>query len=143
MLDEHADHFHAYHQLERAGNHGLADEIRERMRVMGEIDGHLAIRLVQTSELPGFSGTLLPGRRRDRDPNITDSAQLPAWATVVLSLTRTDIPGSYTTSGMSSEPFSEDLPAYEGESLDTDGLLDYFEGLGLQGSKHSIDGLVV
>ncbi|KAK1227510.1 hypothetical protein PQX77_009486 [Marasmius sp. AFHP31] len=142
MIDEHADHYHACHQLEQEGGDKLAEEIRERMRVMGEVDGHIAIRLVQTSELEGFSGTLLPGRRRDRDPSITDTAPLPAWATVVLGLSRTDDQGTYTTSATSSRSFSDILPANEGERLDPEGLLDYFEGLGLHGSKNSIDNLV-
>ncbi|KAK1218219.1 hypothetical protein PQX77_019103 [Marasmius sp. AFHP31] len=159
MLDEHADHYHAVRQLEQAGNYRLAEEVLERMRVMVEIDGHVAIRLVQTSELAGFSGTsamfllpvpskrlkgsLLLGCRHNRDPRITDTAKLPAWATVVLGLTRTDDAGTYTTSTTSSKSFSDILPAFEGEGLDPEGLLDYFEGLGLQGSRHSIDSLVV
>ncbi|KAK1223141.1 hypothetical protein PQX77_013995 [Marasmius sp. AFHP31] len=143
MIDEYADHYHACQQLEWVGYFRLAEEIRERMRVMVEIDGHIVIRLVQTSELPGFSGTLLPGHRHNRDPHITDSADLPAWAIHVLGLTRTDAPGSYTTSAPSSETFSDVLPVLEGETLDTEGLLNYFEGLDLQSFKQSTDNLVI
>ncbi|KAL0057125.1 hypothetical protein AAF712_016244 [Marasmius tenuissimus] len=142
MIDEHADHYHAYNQLEEAGDHKLAEEVLERMRVMVEIDGHIAIHLVQTNELQGFSDTLLPGCRHNRNPRITDTAKLLGWATVVLGLTRAEDSGSYATSTTSSKLFSDALPAYEGESLDTEGLLDYFEGLGLQGSKQSSDDLV-
>ncbi|KAK1225156.1 hypothetical protein PQX77_011912 [Marasmius sp. AFHP31] len=129
MIDEHADHFHARERESIAGNDLLADEIDERMVVMVELDGHIAIRLVQTSELEGFSGTLVPGRRTDRDPAITDSAPLPAWATIVLGLTRTG--GSYH-SGSNPTNVSDILPEYEGDETDVDGLLDYFEGISIQ-----------
>ncbi|KAJ7799126.1 hypothetical protein B0H14DRAFT_2180051, partial [Mycena olivaceomarginata] len=43
-------------------------------------------RLVRTSRLPGFSGTLFPGERLGRDPILTSSYPLPSWAEKTLGL---------------------------------------------------------
>ncbi|KAJ8092616.1 hypothetical protein PM082_006941 [Marasmius tenuissimus] len=141
MIDNYADHVHAFEQAIEQGNDQLAMELSERMTVMNEIDGHIAIRLVQTSELKGFSGTLVPGRKKDRDPSITDSARLPGWATMVLGLTRTYPPqqqGQYSTSAPTVN-LSELAPEGNMEDADTEGLLDYFEGISIDKSKSHTD----
>ncbi|KAL0567617.1 hypothetical protein V5O48_014382 [Marasmius crinis-equi] len=80
MIDDYADHFHAKARAVQSGKHALAEEIQRRMRDRAEINCHIAIRLVQTSELNGFSGNLAPGYREGRDPAITNSAPLAPWA---------------------------------------------------------------
>ncbi|KAL0566107.1 hypothetical protein V5O48_015913 [Marasmius crinis-equi] len=124
MLDDHADHCHAIARAEERGDYKLAAEIFRRRRDMNEINGHIAIRLVQTSELKGFSGTLVPGQRKGRDPSITASAPLAPWAPLVLGLTRPD--ESPPTIHLN---LSEVLPVNNGDSSGSDQLLDYFEDM--------------
>ncbi|KAL0575876.1 hypothetical protein V5O48_006098 [Marasmius crinis-equi] len=88
MLDDYADHYHARQRADQQGEYDLALELNRRMAESIEINGHIAIRLVQTSELQGFNGSLLPGIREGRDPAITASAPLAPWAIEVLGLSR-------------------------------------------------------
>ncbi|KAK1219024.1 hypothetical protein PQX77_018276 [Marasmius sp. AFHP31] len=129
MIDEmYADHYRAWMQLDQQENYPLAIEVWERMRTMVEIDGHIAIRLVRTSKLHGFTGTLVPGRRKDRDPSITDSAPLPAGAPIVLGLTRTQ--GNFDT-GEPTSDLSRILPLNDDQHTNADGLIDYFEEISI------------
>ncbi|KAL0063569.1 hypothetical protein AAF712_009486 [Marasmius tenuissimus] len=124
MIDNHADHFHAAQRARTANQIDLASELEYRMNTHVEINGHIAIRLVQTSELPGFSGTLLPGERKDRDPSITDSAPLPGWTYTVLGLTRNG--ESYQVCGPDRD-LSQILPDLPEEDNAAGAMLDYLE----------------
>ncbi|KAJ8074745.1 hypothetical protein PM082_022188 [Marasmius tenuissimus] len=119
MIDKHADYYHAMVCARNKNTLDLASELEDRLNVSTEINGHIAIRLVQASELAGFSGTLVPGEQIGHDPSITDSAPLPAWASVVLGLTRNN--DSYDTHGPSTD-LSQLLP--EPEAEDQTGVVD-------------------
>ncbi|KAL0058932.1 hypothetical protein AAF712_014375 [Marasmius tenuissimus] len=56
MIDEHADYYHAIARARNKNQLDLASELEHRSSVHTEINGHIAIRLVQASELEGFSG---------------------------------------------------------------------------------------
>ncbi|KAL0063013.1 hypothetical protein AAF712_010144 [Marasmius tenuissimus] len=124
MIDDHADHHHAVNRAREADDLDLAAELEYRMDVGSEINGHIAIRLVQTSELEGFTGTLLPGERTGRDPVLTDSAPLPSWASVVLGLTRNA--GALSVQGPQTD-LSHILSDLPDAAAPVEALLDYFE----------------
>ncbi|KAK1215201.1 hypothetical protein PQX77_022207 [Marasmius sp. AFHP31] len=124
MIDDHADHHYAISHTREAGDLDLAAELSYRMAVKSEINGHIAIRLVQTSELEGFSGTLIPGEREGRDPQLTDSAPLPSWASVVLGLTRNG--DNFAVQGTQTD-LSHLLSNLPGATAPVEVLLDYFE----------------
>ncbi|KAK1216210.1 hypothetical protein PQX77_021162 [Marasmius sp. AFHP31] len=121
MIDDYADFYHAAARAHNGARLDVAAELKHRMEVLSEINGHIAIRLVQTS-------TLVPGHRKGQDPSITDSAPLPPWASVVLGLTRHD--ESYEVRGS-----SRDLPEILSNKVETTtygpDILDYFEGLSI------------
>ncbi|KAL0566356.1 hypothetical protein V5O48_015664 [Marasmius crinis-equi] len=135
MIDEHADYHHAIAQAHDAGQLDLAAELERRRCVSVEINGHIAIRLVQTSELEGFTGTLVPGRRKGRDPHITDSAPLAPWAPIVLGLTRTE--QGYQSS--TPQDVSHILPVLSEDTLPTAALLDVFERLSMSQPRPNDD----
>ncbi|KAK1230267.1 hypothetical protein PQX77_006642 [Marasmius sp. AFHP31] len=124
MIDDHADYYHAICRAREAGDRDLAAELSYRKDVKSEINGHVAIRLVQASELDGFSGTLIPGEHEGRDPQLTDSAPLPSWASVVLGLTWNG--DSFTVQGAQRD-LSHILSNPPNPATPVDALLDYFE----------------
>ncbi|KAK1229011.1 hypothetical protein PQX77_007938 [Marasmius sp. AFHP31] len=124
MIDDHADYYHAICCAQEVGNMDLAAELSHRKDVKSKINGHVAIRLVQASELDGFSGTLIPGTREGRDPQVTDSAPLPSWASVVLGLTRNA--GSFAVQGAQRD-LSQILSNLPDPTTPVEVLLDYFE----------------
>ncbi|KAK1235915.1 hypothetical protein PQX77_000848 [Marasmius sp. AFHP31] len=124
MIDEHADYHHAVTRACEENRPGIAAELQHRQSTSIEINGHIAIRLLQTSELDGFTGTLLPGAHKDRDPSITDLAPLPSWAEVVLGLSR--INDTYQMHGPTTD-VSEMLPVTSHQTNEAGALLDYFE----------------
>ncbi|KAJ8087276.1 hypothetical protein PM082_006106 [Marasmius tenuissimus] len=125
MIDDYADYHHAINCAREANKLDLASELESRRDVQAEINGHIAIRLLQTSELEGFSGSLLPGERTGRDPSITDSAPLPPWASSVLGLTRNPEPSEVPMAHR--KDFSDILPELPRENASSGALLDYFE----------------
>ncbi|KAL0567338.1 hypothetical protein V5O48_014650, partial [Marasmius crinis-equi] len=127
MLDDHADHYHARERADKRGEYDLALELNRRMRDSTEINGHIAIRLVQTSELQGFTGTLVPGIRKGRDPSITDSAPLAPWAIEVLGLTRSST-ARYDISAPARD-LNTILPLPPAPGLPASQLLDYIEDM--------------
>ncbi|KAK1215260.1 hypothetical protein PQX77_022136 [Marasmius sp. AFHP31] len=124
MVDEHADYHHAAIRAREENRTDIAAELEHRKEVSTEINGHIAIRLLQTSELEGFCGTLIPGEHKHRDPAITDSAPLPPWAAMVLGLSRnTD---AYHMDGPTTN-VSDILPDMDHDNGEPGALLDYFE----------------
>ncbi|KAK7039291.1 hypothetical protein VNI00_010196 [Paramarasmius palmivorus] len=85
MLDDHADYYITIKRLAET-NFELAEELRQRSEYLSRINARIAERLVQTSEIPEFTGDLTPGERVGRDLELTDSAPLPEWATNILGL---------------------------------------------------------
>jgi hypothetical protein len=62
----------------------MAFHLAEERQYRNKINFAISRRLVQTSRLPGFSGTLVPGTRIGGQPY--DGHQLPVWASKVLGL---------------------------------------------------------
>ncbi|KAL0569696.1 hypothetical protein V5O48_012269 [Marasmius crinis-equi] len=87
MVDRHANYFHAIRRV-KDSDPNLAVLIKKDLEYYTDIDGRVAERLELTSCLSGFTGSLIPGERIGRDPELTDTAPLPRWATSVLGLYR-------------------------------------------------------
>ncbi|KAL0567471.1 hypothetical protein V5O48_014524 [Marasmius crinis-equi] len=128
MLDNYADHFHARARADAQNQPALALEIDRQMMVTTEINGHIAIRLIQTSELQGFSGTLAPGITKGRDPSITNSTPLAPWAPQVLGLTCTK---DWYQPPNPDKKITNTLPIPT-DASSPNNLLDYFEGMFIQ-----------
>ncbi|KAJ7815528.1 hypothetical protein B0H14DRAFT_2603415 [Mycena olivaceomarginata] len=86
-IDEHVDFYRAIAAACITQPH-LARELSERWTFKSRIHEAILERLVKTSRLPGFSGTLFPGERLGRDPILTSSYPLPSWAEKTLGLTQ-------------------------------------------------------
>ncbi|KAJ6476562.1 hypothetical protein DFH09DRAFT_1108859 [Mycena vulgaris] len=85
MVDEHIDFVRAIrNHVMVAPNlaHELSQQLIERTR----INESVVFRLIKTSRLPGFSGSLFPACRLGRDPDINATEMLPTWATRYLGL---------------------------------------------------------
>ncbi|KAL0058498.1 hypothetical protein AAF712_014815 [Marasmius tenuissimus] len=65
MIDEHADYHHAVTRARDENRPDIALELEYRKEVSTEVNGHIVICLLQTSELDGFCGTLLPAREEE------------------------------------------------------------------------------
>ncbi|KAL0061720.1 hypothetical protein AAF712_011437 [Marasmius tenuissimus] len=88
MLDDSADYYWAEHRAMQAGDTDLAVLLGRERHKRSVFFESIVSRLVETSNLRGFSGSLIPGQRLGRDPNLMGQAPLPAWATSVLGLYR-------------------------------------------------------
>ncbi|KAK1216235.1 hypothetical protein PQX77_021149 [Marasmius sp. AFHP31] len=88
MIDDYADHLWAERRATVAGDSALATELARRWEIQSRFDAHIARRLLDTSQLKGFTGDLTPGERIGRNLQITDQIPLPTWATSVLGLQR-------------------------------------------------------
>ncbi|KAL1724896.1 hypothetical protein EV714DRAFT_182722, partial [Schizophyllum commune] len=67
-----------------ASDPALAYEIYMRLELSNNVNSRISRRLSQTAALPGFSGTLHPGRRRDTQ--VPETRYIPLWATEVLKI---------------------------------------------------------
>ncbi|KAJ6617481.1 hypothetical protein B0H10DRAFT_2218435 [Mycena sp. CBHHK59/15] len=70
MVDEHVDY--------------LSQQWMQRTR----INESIVFKLLKTSHLPGFSGSMFPANRVGRDESLNANETLPVWATHHLGLTR-------------------------------------------------------
>ncbi|KAJ7124574.1 hypothetical protein C8R43DRAFT_859400, partial [Mycena crocata] len=62
MIDDHVDYSIAIEACKLSDPH-LTHELTHQLISRTQINGAIIERLVKTSQLPGFSGTLFPGRR--------------------------------------------------------------------------------
>ncbi|PPQ90573.1 hypothetical protein CVT25_007129 [Psilocybe cyanescens] len=84
LYDNHIDHYRAI-CAKIILNPCLAFECRP--------DGSIIIiwRLLQTSRLPGFSGTLFYGQHKGRDPSLKVDIPPPTWLTDILGITEVEV----------------------------------------------------
>ena len=94
-------------------NPSLAYELSCQWEYHTCIHTTIAWRLRLTSELKGFTGTLLPGSREGHDPNLNCSVPLPLWADV---LRLVEVPGAVVVDASG----REELDSGRMDSLDND-----------------------
>ncbi|EEB95739.1 hypothetical protein MPER_05243, partial [Moniliophthora perniciosa FA553] len=129
----------------------LGAELTQQLRYRLVVNERIAERLLQTSKLHGFTGTLLPGQRINRKESITDSVPLPEWATSVLGLQRSAEDSIQI--GISPDMVPDRLGEEDGQStLEANGqsyeedVLNFMEQLALEedegdGDRDSLSGL--
>ena len=85
MIDDHHDFYRAI-SANIIINPALAHELSCKWEHRHQIHSQIASRLHQTSQLNGFTGTLLPGTREGRELIYTVKGGLPDWATDIFGL---------------------------------------------------------
>ncbi|KAJ6573764.1 hypothetical protein DFH09DRAFT_1311848 [Mycena vulgaris] len=85
MFDEHFDYWRAIGSCIITAPH-LARELSEQWVARTAINRSIVERLVKASQLVGFSGSLFPGLRLERDPALNSDIPLPPWASDTLGL---------------------------------------------------------
>jgi len=82
MRDTHADYYHAV-TANMITDHTIAQQLSVEWEYQDRINEAIVVRLVQASQLPGFSGSLSFGTRTDR--NCTSNADVPppAWMSLL------------------------------------------------------------
>ncbi|KAJ6521710.1 hypothetical protein B0H19DRAFT_973878 [Mycena capillaripes] len=78
LVDEHVDFYRAI-AANIIVNLPLATELQRRWRHTSRVSTAIARRIAQTSKLVGFSGTIFPGQRENRDPTLGDGIPPPYW----------------------------------------------------------------
>jgi hypothetical protein len=85
LIDEHID-YHRAIATNIIVNPPLAMELQRRWHHASRISASICRRIAQTSKLVGFSGTVFPGQREGRDPNLGDGIRPPSWLATELGV---------------------------------------------------------
>jgi hypothetical protein len=86
LYDDYIDHYRAVCR-NIVTNTSLAREIHTQWLYRQQLHEVIVKRLIQTSQLPGFSGSLFHGERKGRDPSLRDNVPPPPWVTGLLKMT--------------------------------------------------------
>ncbi|CAL1709575.1 unnamed protein product [Somion occarium] len=125
MVDEHVDYYRTIRD-NMVPNPPLAYELSLRWRYSNAVNTELAYRLQQTSELPGFTGTLRTGHRVGRSPILADGILLPPWVSLQTQPTE-----GFDASGNELEDDEELGMEGVGNEDEANVLIDYIDRLGL------------
>ena len=87
--DDHVDHFRAIH-ANKTINPSLSHEILLRWEYCSKIHEEIIKRILQTSKLVGFSGSLFYGQRKGRDFSLNADIPPPSWVTM-LGITQVEV----------------------------------------------------
>jgi hypothetical protein len=90
LYDDHVDHYRAV-CANIITDPTLAFEVSTRSQYRNKIHEEIVKRLLQTSRLPGFSGSLFHGERQGRDPSLNVDVPPPLWITGILGITQVGI----------------------------------------------------
>ena len=90
LYDDHVDHHRAIHS-NILTDPTLAFELSTRSQYRTKIHEGIVKRLLQTSRLPGFSGSLFHGERQGRDQSLSVDVPPPFWMTGILGITQVEI----------------------------------------------------
>ena len=82
MLDVHVDYYRAI-QRYMIADPSLAYSLSQQWQYEDRINESVVRKLVQASQLPGFSGKLSIGTRIGRDPTLSADVPLPQWASLI------------------------------------------------------------
>ena len=125
LYDDHVDHYRAVSN-NLITDPALAFEVSTRWQYRNKIHEEIVKRLLQTSRLPGFSGSLFHGKRQGRDPSLHVDVPAPFWMTSILGIQITqveidDMEDDEVTVG------DNDL----GVDVDTDAFISFLEDVSL------------
>jgi hypothetical protein len=95
MVDDHVNYVKAIraHISPSLADLPLAHELSTQLEYRSNINRHIVERLLKTTRLAGFSGSLLPGEREGREVSDSDLS-LPDWAVQTLGLTYVVVDGN-------------------------------------------------
>ncbi|KAJ7759684.1 hypothetical protein B0H14DRAFT_2634389 [Mycena olivaceomarginata] len=85
LVDEHIDYYRAI-SANIIVNLPLAIELQRRWCHASRISAAICRRIALTSRLVGFSGSIFPGQREDRDPDRGDGVPPPYWLATELGV---------------------------------------------------------
>ena len=88
MIDDHHDLYHAI-AANMIIDPALAHELSSQWEYRQQIHSQIAYRLRQTSQLKGFTGTLLPGAREGQDLIYDTTVRPPCWVETIFGLVET------------------------------------------------------
>ena len=90
LYDDHVDHYRAIN-TNLITDPTLAFELSTWLEYWNRIHEEIVKRLLQTSKLPGFSGSLFHGEWWGRDQSLNDNVPPPFWLTGILGITQVEI----------------------------------------------------
>ena len=90
LYDDHVDHYRAV-STNIITDPTLAFEVSTRWQYHNKIHEEIVKRLLQTSRLPNFSGSLFHGEWRGRDPILNINVPPPFWMTGILGIRITQV----------------------------------------------------
>ena len=90
LYDDHVDHYRAV-STNIMTDPTLAFEVSTRWQYRNQIHEGIVKRLLQTSRLPGFSGSLFHRERQGRDPSLNVDVRPPFWMTGILGIRITQV----------------------------------------------------
>lgn len=122
LYDDYVDHYLAVAR-HITTNLSLASEISAQWSYRERLHETIVKRLIQTSQLSGFSGNLFHGQRIGRDPALNEDIPPPSWVTNLLGITTVEVEYDEEAVGSS----TQDL---EGE-VDTDIFIELLEDLAI------------
>ncbi|KAF7369453.1 hypothetical protein MVEN_00274700 [Mycena venus] len=107
LIDEHIDYYRAI-AANIIVNPPLTTELQRRWRHASHISAAICRRISQTSRLVGFSGTVFPGQREDRDPTLSDGIPPPYWLAMELGVVLMEVKYNEGADLDASRPTEED-----------------------------------
>jgi hypothetical protein len=122
LYDDYVDHYQAVAR-NIITNPPLASEISAQWSYRERLHETIIKRLIQTSKLPGFSGSLFHGQRIRRDPVLNEGIPPPSWITNLLGITTVEV--EYE------EAVTSSMQDLEGE-VDTDIFIELLEDLAIR-----------
>jgi len=123
LYDDYIDHYRAV-TTHIIINTPLASEISAQWSYRERIYEAIVKRLIQTSQLPGFSGNLFHGQRLGRDPARNENIPPPSWVTNLLGITSVEVEYEEPSTTM------EDM--WEPQEVDTDVFVEFLEDLAIR-----------
>ncbi|KAH9924227.1 uncharacterized protein B0H18DRAFT_1120081 [Fomitopsis serialis] len=112
IIDEHYDFYHAISR-NLISRPELAHELSTRWLYRNQVNETIAHRLYKVTQLPGYTGNLLHGRRPGRDLASSFGLPLPTWA--AWSNGATLLPRNEARTDDDESDDDEDVPGMEGE----------------------------
>jgi hypothetical protein len=123
LYDDYIDHYRAVRRHYMT-NPSLAHEISTRWGYRQQLHEVIVKRLIQTSKLPGFSGTLFHGERKGRDPTLNANIPPPSWVTELLGISEEIV--EYEEALVTTDPHAIHVADVE---VDTDVFVELLENL--------------
>jgi hypothetical protein len=125
LYDDYVDHYRAV-RANLMTDTTLAFEVSTRSQYRNKIHEEIVKRLLQTSQLPGFSGSLFHGDRQGRNPFLNVDVPPPFWMTGILGITQVEV------DVMEEEDVVNVGDGDFGVDIDTDAIISLLEDVSVQ-----------